>query len=344
VRFLWQTEFNQRSGSQFLLIRILTVPISSFPSVGDLVTVSVKRVLPFGLHVTLDDGQPGIIRARELPRSADLIDVSVAEQYKIGEALAAVVVAREPDKQIELSLRLAQNDPWADLPQRYKAGQLITGIVTGVQAYGVFLEIGPGVAGLLHNTQLPPWPGLESSNLFWPGDHVKAIIDKIDLRQRRISLSLRDVSRRRWEGIPAALQSGKRPVTTQVVSSAAPPQLPLQLWLKTRPQAILVVEDDDDQRMAVANWLRNAGQQVVVAASAEEAWDILRNGYTPDLVLADVGLPGQNGLAMVQAMLSQQPEARYVIMTDWARAEEYSAQLENLRIAGVHLLIAILAR
>ena len=314
------------------------MPISASPQIGESVNVKVKRVLSFGLHVTLDDGRPGLIRARELPRKADSAHMTMLEQYKAGDMLAAVVVARDPDRPIELSVRLAQNDPWAEIPQRYTTGQLITGVVTGVQAYGVFLEIEPGVAGLLHKTHLPNWPGLETANLFWPGDHVQAIIDDIDQPQRRISFSLRDIRGRRWEKTATAPLSGKRATTDRLAASAGPP-LALQLWLKAQPQTLLVIEDDDDQRQAVANWLRNAGQHVLAAASAEAAWEILQGGYTPDLVLADVGLPGQSGLSAVQAMRQQWPEMRYVIMTDWARAEEHSVELEGLRVAGVHLLI-----
>jgi signal transduction histidine kinase/predicted RNA-binding protein with RPS1 domain/ActR/RegA family two-component response regulator len=310
------------------------------PQLGDVVTVRVKRVLPFGLRVTLDDGQPGLIRDRELTWSTSAEHDRLREQYTAGDVLQAVVLGQNRQKQIELSLRLVQNDPWTDLPQRYHLGQLANGIVTGIQPYGVFLEIEPGVVGLLHNSRLPAWPAINQTDLFWPGDHVTAVIDEIDVAQRRLSFSLAKAVSRRWEDAatatasPAKIETVDRP-EPQAVSAA---QLPLQLWLHAQPQSILVVEDDALQRSAVANWLRNAGQHVLSAESAEDALQLLQD-TTPNIILTDVGLPGQNGIQAVRHIQERWPDIRHVIMTDWARAEELSAELKLLRAAGVGLLI-----
>lgn len=314
--------------------------MSNFPQLGDVVTVKVKRVLPFGLRVILEDGQPGLIRDRELTWSTSVEHDRLREQYTVGDVLQAVVLGENRQKQIELSLRLVQNDPWTDLPQRYHLGQLVSGVVTGIQPYGVFLELEPGVVGLLHNSRLPAWPGVNQTDLFWPGDHVTAAIDEIDVAQRRLNFSLAKAVSRRWESAaavaaaPVKLAAADRPKPF----AAAAAQLPLQLWLHAQPQSILVIEDDAIQRSAVADWLRNAGQYVRSAVSAEEALLLLQD-YTPNIVLIDVGLPGQNGIQAVQHIRERWPDIRHVLMTDWARAEEHSAELKMLRATGVGLLI-----
>ncbi len=310
------------------------------PQLGDVVTVKVKRVLPFGLRVMLEDGQTGLIRDRELTWSASAEHDRLREQYTAGDVLQAVVLGQNRQKQIELSLRLVQNDPWTDLPRRYHLSQLVNGIVTGIQPYGVFVEIEPGVVGLLHNSRLPAWPGINQTDLFWPGDHVTAVIDEIDVAERRLSLSLAKAVSRRWENVtPATGPSAKLASVDRLETQAASAvQLPLQLWLHAQPQSILVIEDDALQRTAVANWLRNAGPHVLSAESAEEALQLLQD-TTPNIVLADVGLPGENGIQAVQYIRERWPDIRHIIMTDWARAEEHSADLKMLRAAGVGLLI-----
>ena len=309
------------------------------PQLGDVVSVKVKRVLPFGLRVILEDGQPGLIRDRELTWSTSAEHDRLREQYTVGDMLQAVVLGENRQKQIELSLRLVQNDPWTDLPQRYHLGQLVSGVVTGIQPYGVFLELEPGVVGLLHNSRLPAWSGVNQTDLFWPGDHVIAVVDEMDVTQRRLNFSLAKAVSRRWESTaavaaaPVKLAAADRPEPF----AAAAAQLPLQLWLHAQPQSILVIEDDAVQRSAVANWLRNAGQYVLSAESAEEALQLLQD-YTPNIVLTDVGLPGQNGIQAVQHIRERWPDIRHVIMTDWARAEEHSAELKMLRATGGRLV------
>ena len=200
------------------------------PQLGDVVSVKVKRVLPFGLRVILEDGQPGLIRDRELTWSTSAEHDRLREQYTVGDVLQAVVLGENRQKQIELSLRLVQNDPWTDLPQRYHLGQLVSGVVTGIQPYGVFLELEPGVVGLLHNSRLPAWPGINQTDLFWPGDHVIAVVDEMDVTQRRLNFSLAKAVSRRWESAtavaaaPVKFAAADRPEPF----AAAAAQLPLQ--------------------------------------------------------------------------------------------------------------------
>jgi len=105
-----------------------------------------------------------------------------------------------------------------------------------------------------------------------------------------------------------------------------------------RPWSILVVEDDAVQCQAIAQWLIHAGQHALVATCAEDSLAILQH-ERPDLVLMDLGLPGINGIHALQQIRTQWPTIRGVLMTDWARADEHLAELEELRTSGVYLLI-----
>ena len=152
-------------------------------------SVQIERVAPFGLLVSLTAGRAGIIREREIAWEPDGRR-HWREHFKPGETLRAVPLGEDYQHRLELSLRLAQYDPWVELPIRYHIGQVVKGIVTGIQPYGVFVEIEPGVTGLLHHDYLPSWGRAgQQDDLFWLGDQVKAAIDLMDPAHRRIKLS-----------------------------------------------------------------------------------------------------------------------------------------------------------
>jgi signal transduction histidine kinase/predicted RNA-binding protein with RPS1 domain len=298
------------------------------------VNVKIRRILPFGLLVSLDDGRTGIVREREIAWDRDGRR-RWREHYSPGDTLTAVPLGEGRDQRLELSIRLAQYDPWNDLPARYQLGQVVRGRVTGLRPYGVFVEIEPGITGLLHRSRLPAWAQRDAiADLFWPGDLVQLAIELIDITHRRLRLSLSYAWNQRWkEAAPRAEPE------RELRADGGPVRLPLELLLEqTAPFTILIVEDDPVQLDASANWLRQSGQYLVTAPSAEVAFTILE-GERPNLVLMDLGLPGMDGIAALRRISSDRPDARCVLMTDWASANQRLAELEELRAAGVRLLI-----
>lgn len=309
-------------------------------------TVQIQRLLPFGMLVHLDDGRTGIIREREIAWDRDQRR-HWREDYKPGDTIPAVVLGESHNQRLELSLRLAQNDPWVDLPQRYTLGQIVTGVVAGIQPYGIFVEIEPGVVGLLHHSRLPPWTQPHNTeDLFWLGDKVKAAIELIDPARRRLGLNLSRTLAERWERPSAQMGSVASPLAAPVPAeerAVAPTGETLQSSLELlarqhAPWTILVVEDDPAQSEAVAKWLRQAGQRPLTASSAEAGLALLER-ERPTLILMDLGLPGMNGIAALQQIPERWPNIHCVLMTDWASADEHMIDLEALQRNGARLLI-----
>ncbi|MCG8346771.1 MAG: S1 RNA-binding domain-containing protein [Chloroflexales bacterium] len=309
-------------------------------------TVQIQRLLPFGMLVHLDDGRTGIIREREIAWDRDERR-HWREYYKPGDTIPAVVLGERHNQRLELSLRLAQNDPWLDLPQRYRLGQIVTGMVTGIQPYGVFVEIEAGVVGLLHHSRLPPWTQPQSTeDLFWLGDRIKVVIELIDPARRRLGLNLTRTLSERWIRLDTQLEDAAlTPITPVPIEEweVAPPSETLQPSLELiarqhAPWTILVVEDDPAQCEAVAKWLRQAGQRSLSAGSAEEGLALIEQ-ERPTLILMDLGLPGMNGIAAIQQIHVRWPGIHCVLMTDWARADEHMVDLEALQRDGIRLLI-----
>jgi len=299
------------------------------------VTVVVRRLTLAGLIVTLPDGREGLIRERELAWDAEARR-EWRKRHRPGDTLQVVIVKKEADQQLELSLRLAQSDPWQDVKERYPVGVLVEGVVTGIMPYGVFVELEPGVTGLLHRSRFPIWEKREPGAIFWPGDLVKMVVQSSSPTRRRLALSLSEVISHRWR-----VQATNASHSTRQDALSVPfqPLRSLLQELHERPRKrVLVVEDDPGQRQAVVDWLQHVNQSAEAASCGEEALESVTR-IQPDLVLMDVGLPGMSGIQAAQRILEGWPKTRCVLMTDWGRAENYAAELSALADAGVSLML-----
>ncbi len=313
--------------------------MSDAPAKTAVFTCEVIRVMPFGLLVRLEDGRTAIIRERELAWTAEERR-NWRQTYRPGVHVRAVMLDERGGESPELSLRLAQSDPWLTLTDWLQPGQLVNGVVTAVQLYGVFIELQPGVTGLLHQSNLPIWCRRSIGDVFWPGDDVKVVVQHIDLQQRHIALTMRDIRLVRWSG--DVRQNGKARAESQSGLSAPraqPSLLPMALASLPRPYTILLVDNDGEYRDTWVRWLRNAGQHVAAVATAEDALERLDGGDTFDLVLMDVHLPGMSGAEALTRILERAPEARGVLMSgDWAYFQRRDPALERLQSAGALFL------
>lgn len=316
--------------------------MSASLAVGNRVTGTVIRCQPFGLLVRLDDGTPAIVRERELAWTAEELK-GWRQKYAPGTGITAVVLERGEAATPELSIRLVQFDPWTDLGDKLSVGQLVEGTVTVVQPYGVFVELAPGVTGLLHASRLPAWNTEPITDVFWPGDEVRAIVEHIDVSQRHIALSMMDIRTARWPAdersngarrLHSATRAQASATSAGTRRAARPAE---QLAELPRAHAILLVENDAGQRDVWVKWLRSIGQHAVGAASAEEALSRIAH-QSFDLVFMDVHLPGMPGTAALRRILDQIPHSRGVLMTgDWAYLQQPDA--ERLVAGGVEVLI-----
>jgi signal transduction histidine kinase/DNA-binding response OmpR family regulator/predicted RNA-binding protein with RPS1 domain len=299
---------------------------------GQVVAVKVIKHRSGGLLVSLPDRQTGMIRTREISWDARQ-RLDWQQNYPPGWQSEAVVIKTGGDH-IELSLRFLQKDPWLELDERFGVrGQdnpVIEGVVTGAKHYGVFVEILPGINGLLPAEILPAWCKKDPTELFWPGDKVRVTIKKIDKEQKQVDLELAPA----W----LTVQNGQ-PHPTQFVppSPSIQAHLPFELLAKQKTRSVLVIEDDPEQAMAVVNYLKNLNQRVNHAVSGEAGLEqVMRD--PPDLALVDFRLPGISGIETIQRIKAVYPSVNCFLNTDWTLAEDKLPEIEELQAAGVRLL------
>jgi small subunit ribosomal protein S1 len=157
---------------------------------GQVVEGKISNIVDFGAFVDLE-GIDGLIHISELSWSHVNHPSEVIE---IGETVRVKVLDIDRERQrISLGLKQTQEDPWQRVVDSYRPGDALDGTVTKVVAFGAFVEIVPGVEGLVHISELAEHHVESPGEVVSPGDKVRVKILEIDEERRRISLSIKRV-------------------------------------------------------------------------------------------------------------------------------------------------------
>ena len=178
---------------------------------GDVVEGTISNIVDFGAFVDLD-GMDGLIHISELSWSHVNHPSEVLE---IGQKVNVKVLDIDRDRQrISLGLKQTQTDPWQQVLESYQEGDVVEGKVTKVVTFGAFVEILPGVEGLVHISELAQHHVENPREVVSQGDTVNVRILEVDAERRRLSLSLKRVE----DGMPIQPKPGEE---------AAPPTIDL---------------------------------------------------------------------------------------------------------------------
>src|ERR1700741_1132654 len=172
---------------------------------GQVVEGKISNIVDFGAFVDLD-GIDGLIHISELSWS----HVNhPSEVVAIGDNVRIKVLDIDRDRQrISLGLKQTQEDPWQKVLNEYKEGDVVDGKVTKIVAFGAFVQILPGVEGLVHISELAQHHVESPAEVVGPGDELKVKILEVDEARRRLSLSVKRVE---GQELPT------RPLTDDVV-------------------------------------------------------------------------------------------------------------------------------
>lgn len=159
---------------------------------------TVKSIRDFGVFVDLG-GVDGMVHISELSHR---IGVRPTQVVKVGDVVRAKVIEADRAKnRISLSVKALEPDPWAEVSGRFPAGAQFEGVIARATEFGLFVELLPGVDGLIHVSQLPPGMKLDDASL-QPGSPVRGWVRECDLERRRLSLTLREVATSNpWEDV-----------------------------------------------------------------------------------------------------------------------------------------------
>ncbi len=153
----------------------------------------VRNLTDFGAFVELEPGIDGLLHISDMSWTRNISHPS--ELLKKGQPVETVVLNVDRDgKRISLGLKQIQPDPWDSVSERYPVGSRVQGRVVRLTDFGAFIELEPGVDGLLHISQMSARPVNRPEEIVNVGDELMLMVIRVDTTERRIGLSLKELA------------------------------------------------------------------------------------------------------------------------------------------------------
>jgi small subunit ribosomal protein S1 len=176
--------------------------------IGSTVHGVVVNIVNYGAFLQLEEGVEGLIHVSEMAWTRR--NVAPSRIVNKGDEIEAIVleISRE-DKRISLGLKQLQQNPWELLEERAPVGSKIIGRVRNLTNFGVFVEIEPGIDGLIHTSDLS-WTkrGAAANEALKEGSEIEVVVLQIDAAERRVSLGLKQTQPDPWEEVPEKYKVG----------------------------------------------------------------------------------------------------------------------------------------
>jgi small subunit ribosomal protein S1 len=166
--------------------------------VGTRVQGKVVSITNYGAFVELEPGIEGLVHISEMSWTRSVRHPS--KVVSIGETIEAVVLkVDEQEEKISLGMKQTAEDPWMALPQKYPVGTRLTGKVRNLTSFGAFVEIEPGIDGLVHISDMSWTRRVQHpSEVVKKGDTVDVLVLNVDADNKRISLGLKQAQEDPW--------------------------------------------------------------------------------------------------------------------------------------------------
>ncbi|MFP4347112.1 MAG: 30S ribosomal protein S1 [Thermodesulfobacteriota bacterium] len=173
----------------------------------------VTSLMPYGAFVELFPGVEGLVHVSELSWSrVDKPEEVVRVDDHVQVKVLSIETGKKPGEvKVSLSMKQLSGDPWDTKAEAFKAGEKVQGKVTRLMDFGAFVEIAPGIEGLVHISEMSYTRRvLKPDEEVKEGETVDVTIKDVDLENRRISLSIRDAAGDPWIGIKDKYPVGTR--------------------------------------------------------------------------------------------------------------------------------------
>ncbi|MGM0440655.1 MAG: 30S ribosomal protein S1 [Chlamydiota bacterium] len=175
---------------------------------GTKIQGKIVNLLPYGAFIEIEPGIEGLIHVSEMSWVKNVTDPS--KIVNKGDEIEAVVLAVQKDEgKISLGMKQLEDNPWMNIEEKYPVGKNVEVEIRSLTNYGAFVELEPGIDGLIHISDLS-WIKKVShpSELLKKGDMVDAIILSVDKDSKKITLGVKQLSDNPWESIEKTMPIG----------------------------------------------------------------------------------------------------------------------------------------
>ena len=169
----------------------------------------VSSITDYGLFVEIAKGIEGLVHISEISwtdRIADLRD-----KFKVGDEVQVLVVSLDKDnRRMSLSIKQLAKNPWDTITEKFQVGEKIKGTISNITDFGVFVQLIPGIDGLVHISDLSWTEHIEHpGDIYKRGSDVEAIVLGVDKDSKKVSLGIKQLSEDPWKLIEDEYPVGK---------------------------------------------------------------------------------------------------------------------------------------
>ena len=187
--------------------------ISEKYPIGTTIEGKLKNITDFGLFIGIDEGIDGLVHISDISWTKRIKHPS--ELYKKGDVVRAIVLDIEKDNErFSLGIKQLQDDPWQTVAERYQVGKEITGTVTNLTDFGIFVELEEGIEGLVHISEISKEKIKTPLEKFKVGDVITARVMNINTEERRIGLSIKRLEIEDEQNLLSEYVNNIRPATS----------------------------------------------------------------------------------------------------------------------------------
>ena len=226
---------------------------------GTHVKGKIVSLVPYGAFLEIEPGIEGLIHVSEMSWTKTINEPS--EMVKKGDEVEAIVLSVQKDEgKISLGMKQLENNPWDAVEKKYPIGSSVSAEIRNLTNYGAFVELEPGIDGLIHISDLS-WIKKVShpSEVFKKGDKVDAVILSIDKENKKITLGVKQLSENPWENIEKLMPVGAlvKGVVSKITAFGAFVELDSGL------EGLIHVTELSDQPFGKVEEVISKGQEVI---------------------------------------------------------------------------------
>jgi small subunit ribosomal protein S1 len=166
--------------------------------IGSRIKGTIVNIMNYGVFIRLEEGVEGLVHISEMSWTRRIIHP--ADMLSLGEEIEVVVLDVDKDKQeISLGIKQLETNPWSVAAQKYPSGTVVTTKITSLTNYGAFVEIEPGIDGLVHISDLS-WTKKYNhpADALQRGQDLKCVVLEVDEVKRRVSLGVKQMNEDPW--------------------------------------------------------------------------------------------------------------------------------------------------
>ncbi len=225
---------------------------------GTHVRGKIVNLVPYGAFIEIEPGIEGLIHVSEMSWVKNVTDPS--EVVNKGDEVDAVVLSVQKEEgKISLGLKQTEKNPWDEVEKKYPIGSSVTAEIRNLTNYGAFVELEPGIDGLIHISDLS-WIKKVShpSEVLKKGDKVEAVVLSVDKESKKITLGVKQLTLNPWESIQETMPVGTlvKGIVSKITAFGAFVELPNGI------EALVHVTELSDQPFGKVEDVVNKGEEV----------------------------------------------------------------------------------